>query len=367
MRRRRLKNVILAGVIALVVGGLLVSILLPTVQSYGDRRRRAEERQKHVDEAVRRIVGEQFGALPPADAAALEAKLRVCRDESQMEPIVAAVRPAYLRDVIARKIAGEAIPAKPYEAILAMLGEHPNDVPAESLRNLLRASRDDTTIFACIGAMGASGNGAFADDVRGHSLRPGAMSVYARLKGKGALPHLLYYIDLDRTPGTGYDPTPEPFIYPVQGEAIAGLGELKDPSLVPLLNDIGERDARLRHAVEMALAQIDDAAAVTVAANLFSLPSSQAGFPNEGRWNSNGHSAARNKLLTEARQYGVPEPQDHSPEAWSAWWAAHHGRFPSIESVRARFDREHYRALRSPNSPYERRRPGPASRPATSS
>jgi hypothetical protein len=317
-------------VLALGIVACGVALLLWARGGPSQRPRRPVDR---TADAVR----DEFPALSNEEVAAIATEIVESTDPSARNIVLARHRPAYLARILQRKLDGNPIDPEPYRAFLAALTEHANDVPPEQLRALLRISRganDDTaTYVAAVDAMGASGNAAFESDLGGEGS-PCAFVPYAKLAGKRAVPKLVRWIYL------GPEPLPNgPEVFAVE-RAIEALGVIGDPELLPVLNHVGERQHMYRPAVERALGGFNDPAAATVAANMLSLPKAYPSTvnPDEGRWHSNYHSAARNVLLRWSEKVGAPRPQSLGQDDLQKWWEQNKGSFPDIDSIRGRFN-----------------------------
>jgi hypothetical protein len=195
--------------------------------------------------------------------------------------------------------------------------------------------------------MGASENVQYIPDVRAQLYNYWALKPYGKLAKSNAIADLLPRDDLETYRLAG----PQSVLAEERFEA---LGMTGDPDLLPILNQIGERQQVHRKAVERALSWIDDPGAVTVAANMLSLPTDYPNehIPDEGRWHSNEHSAARNVLLEGAKKRGVPPPKSLGQQDLQVWWESNRSQFPSIESIRAAFPEKRNKLLRrSPPTP----------------
>jgi len=282
-------------------------------------------------------VLEEMPALSKEEAVAVAAELAATSEPSEREALLARHRRPYVARILRRKLAGETISPEVYNAFLRTWVEHPSDIPPDDLRTLLRASGGDnadrTTYVAVLTAMGASQNAEFVNDLRTQN-NPWAFEPYARLAGRRAIPELLRWIDL----------RPEmwkngPEVFAVE-RAIEALGIVGDADLLPILNHVGERQPMHRPAVERALAGFNDPAAAAVAANMLSLPKAYPSKdnPDEGRWHSNHHSAARNVLLHWAEKMSLPTPSSLGEDDLRKWWEQYKGKFPDIDSIRGQFD-----------------------------
>ena len=337
MSRRLLVAVVSIAVV------LTIAVLAFTVA------RKTYKRTRPVSWAERQAqeVLSEFPALSEAEAAAHLSELSRVQTRDDFDATLSHRRREYISRMIRRKIAGEPIDQQHYRRLLATITQYPADVATADLRALLNSTserEDHETYIACLRIMGASGNEEFISDVRSHLPNYRSLEPYALLARSEAIPELIRYVDLG--PGLR-NSGPQDLL---QEEAIEALGATGDPDVLPILNDIGERQQVHRKAVERALGGIDHPAAVTVAVNMLSLPTD---YPNkhledEGRWHSNEHLAARNVVLKGAERYGVPPPPTVSQRDLKLWWHTNRSKFPSLDEIRASFPEQRHKFLRSP-------------------